>query len=337
MTNLRIILIALTAAVFAGCGADRERTSEFNSKPFETFSGSAILCFDVQADNGTAKAGLLLRVSQKTPAGRHEIMLPFRTRSVDTNRNILLTSGSYERFTLLSLSFGTPSLGTSTVAFIPEIAQMPTPLAQIDGLEPGVYFQESGIERWFAYVDGTAEVVNSIQKDFTSETIDPIDGIALAIPEDADGRDVRKGVSVIPQPTNRIGNVMLFSPSTNGETKRVAMRYAVKPTPAQAVAANVGVKVVVIIIIPILTLIFLNPDEVQRPKLRTMAIWTGIALQVAIAAFVVWMAFSIRKPTIEAVVDLAVAALGVGGEAVIILVKSKRKMTSGTNPPQSPA
>lgn len=332
MRSLRLVLVAVIAVILPGCGSTlRELSPEFDPKPFETFSGSAILCFDVQADNGNAKAGLLLRVSQTATEGRHEIVLPFRTLSVATNRNVLLTSGRYERFTLLNFSFGTPSLGTSAIAFTPEIRPIPSGVPQVDELEPGVYFQENGNERWFAYVDGTADAITALQKDFAAVKFEAIDGIAIAIPDQAEGRDVKRGMSVVPQPATRIGNVMLFGAPANIESNRVVLRYAVPPTPAQAAAASGGLKFILIIIIPIFTLIFLDPDEVQRPRLRTIAIWTGIILQIAIAAGVTWIAFAIKKPAAEAWIDFAVAALGVVGEIVIILVKSKRK--GGGAPP----
>jgi hypothetical protein len=60
---------------------------------------------------------------------------------------------------------------------------------------------------------------------------------------------------------------------------RAELHYAVKPTAAQVAASNNGFKLVVVFFLPVVPLVFLNPEDIQRPRLRVAAMYGGIGLQ----------------------------------------------------------
>jgi hypothetical protein len=308
-----------------GCRAIPQAPPSFDSRPFGSFAGSALLCFDLRADRGLSSAGILLRVTPSVPSGRRDIVLSFPTRTVASNRNVLLASGSYEQFTVLSMSMGGPSLGASVIAFTPQARGIDLSKPNLTGLEPGLYFQENGLERWFVLVDNTTEVMSTLKRDFPATSFESYDALAIALPEAAEGREVIRGRTVDPVPSARVGNVVLFARASVVATNRVAVRYVVPPTAAQVAASNSGLKLILVIIIPIFTLLFLDPEDIQRPRLRIAAIWGGVALQVVFIALVVWAAVSVRRPSIEAWADFAIAAVGVVAEVVVVLVKAKTK------------
>lgn len=317
------VVLAGILCVAVGCRSADRRSSEIDPRPFTSFAGTAILCFDLRGDVGLTGGGLLLRVGPSAASGRRDVILPFRTRTVTPSRNVLLASGSYDEFTVLSMSIGAPSLGASAVSFVPHPTGIDVARPSIDGLEPGLYYQESGLERWFVFVDGAESIIDKLRRDFPATTFETYDAIAVAIPEGAEGREVKKGNTVDPPPNQRFGNVMLFAKSSVTAARRVAIRYVVPPTPAQLAASNTGLKLVLVLLVPIFTLLFIDPEDIQRPKLRVIAIWGGVALQALFVGAVLWAAFVIRKPSADAWGDFAIGALGVISEVIVILVKTK--------------
>jgi len=315
---------ALISLLTLSCGSVHRDAPSLDARPFASFAGNSILCFDLRSDRGVSSAGLVLRVTQSAQSGRRDLILPFPTTAVEPSRNVLLASGSYDRFTILSMSIGNPSLGASTVAFMPQAKSIDLTKPSLDLLAPGLYYQESGLERWFVYVDGVSEVTTELTRDFPATTFDTYDAISVAIPDSAEGREVKKGSTVDPAPTSRIGNAMLFARPTVVNARRLAIHYVVPATAAQLAASNSGLKLLLVVLVPIVTLLFLDPEDIQRPRLRVIALWLGVVLQVSVVVVVVWAAIAMRRTNIETMADFVVAAVGVIAEVIVILVKAKR-------------
>ena len=315
--------LAPVLLLFSACHATPQATPSVDVRPFGLFSGSALLCFDLRADRGLTSAGLLLRVTPSVASGRRDIVLPFATQVVTPNRNVLLASGAYEQFSVLSMSMGNPSLGASMVAFTPVAKRLDLSKPNLSGLEPGLYFEESGLERWFVFVDNTNEVVTSLKRDFPATVFETYDALAVALPDAAEGREVTRGKTLDPPPDARAGNVILFARSSIVTSNHVAIRYVVPPTAAQVAASNSGLKLVFVLLVPIFTLLFLDTEDIQRPRLRIVAIAVGITLQVIFVAVVIWAALSVGRPAVEAWADFGIAAIGVAAEVVVLIVKAK--------------
>lgn len=311
------------------CRHSEGSASTSDVRPFTSFAGVAILCLNLRDDVGLRTGALLLRVDTATPAGRRDVVLPLRTRDVTPSRNVLLASGSYDDFTVISMSMGGASLGASAVSFVPITRGIDLSRPMLGDLEPGLYYQENGLERWVVFVDGSAAVLDQLRRDFPSTVFETYDAVAIAIPDEAEGREVVRGRTVDPAPNHRFGNTMLFERASVMSSKRVALRYIVPPSAIQSALSNNALKLVLIAFIPILTLLYLEPNEIQRPRLRLAAIWGGVALQACFVGIVLWAAVTIRAPSPDAWVDFVLATIGVVGEAIIILVKAKPRRKAG--------
>jgi amino acid transporter len=82
-------------------------------------------------------------------------------------------------------------------------------------------------------------------------------------------------------------------------------------------------KLVFVLIIPIATLMFLNPREIERPRVRKISIAVAIGVQFVVICVIVWVAIVVRRPSADAWADLVIAGVGVVGEIVGIVVKTK--------------
>lgn len=326
--HVRFVAMALLL-VALGCNNDAP-DAELDSRPFETFPQPVLLCFDLREDRGLTEAGLRLRVTPDLTAGRRDIVLPFAARRVAPNQGVLLASGTYDRFTLLSMSVGGPSLGTSTVPFVPVSQGIDRP--RIDGLEPGLYFQERGLERWFVFVDETPALIGRLQKDFPSTAFTTYDAVAVAIPERAEGREVTEGHTVHPQPAARTKNVMLFTQPSVIAARRLAIRYEVPPSPLLAATSDNGFKLVLVLAIPLATLFFLKPEDIERPRLRMVAIWGGLGLEILFVGLVVFAALK-RPPSPDNWFDFILSAIAILSEIAVLLVKTKGHRKTKTRRP----
>jgi hypothetical protein len=319
MLRLKYKLILLVV-LLVGCRAANRAAITFDEGRLSSFSGNTILCFDFRSRDPVG--GLILRITSTPTSGRRDILLPFPAHEIQPNRSLLLTSGTYDRFAIVSAAFGTPSLHGSSVAFVPEMQPLDLTNPQLEGLDPGAYFQENGLEYWFVFIDSSPTIQTEILRDFPGSAPETFDAIAVAIPVAAEGREVRKGFTIYPPPSVRLKNFLLFTKPARPAVQRIELRYAVPPTAAQVAASSNGLKLLLVLIVPVVTLIFLDPDDIQRPRLRLIAIWGGLSLQALIVAVVVWAALQVKTP-LDAWIDFGISALGVACEVVVILVKSK--------------
>jgi hypothetical protein len=327
------LFLVLPAFLASSCTSDRINP-QLDTQKFNTFSGTSILCFDLSSETRDPVAGLLLRVSSTPKGTRKNILLPFQSSNITPNRSILLTSGVYDnRFTLIGMSFGTPSLGTPTVSLLPQLEPSFPEKLDIQGAKPGLYFQKNGLERKFIFIDNSPAILSELQRNFPDIQFERFDSVAVSIPDDAQGSDIQPGVSVVPTPSSRIDKVMHFDTSGKKAAFRIGIRYIVPPTPAQIAASNTLLKLFFLLVIPIVTLIFSDPNEIQRPRLRTIFIGGGIFLQLILVVIVVWVTVVIRSPSIEAWLDFGTAGIGVISEVVVILVKTKKKSINSGAPP----
>lgn len=306
--------------LLASCRAADRTVTNFNEGQFSSFSGRTVLCFDLRPR--TPVGAILLRITSTPASTRRDVLLPFQAREIQSNRSLLLTSGTYDRFAIVSAAFGAPSGRGTYVAFVPAMQPLNLANPQLEGLEPGVYFQENGLEYWFVFIDASGEILSEIGKDFPGTQMETYDSLAIAIPASAEGREVRKGFTIYPSPSVRLRNFLFFAKPVPPAVQRVELRYAIQPTTAQIAASSSGLKLLLVLLVPVVTLIFLDPDDIQRPRLRIVAIWGGLTLQVLIVIAVVWAALQTRT-AVEAWVDFGISALGVVCEVTVILVKSK--------------
>jgi hypothetical protein len=334
----RLLLVGFLSVGLASCGSPESREAvTLDVSPFSSFTGTAMLCFDLRSDTGTPAAGLLLRVAPGTKTDRRDVLLPFAAKGISQNKSLLLTSGSYEQFSILSMSFGNPSLGSSTVSFNPQWQSINDSRPNLTGLDPGLYYKESGAERWLVFIDATPKITGELKKQFPTARFETFDSLAIAYPETAEELVVRPGVTVFPTPSARVGNVFFFAKaaSSGQGADRAELHYAVKPTAAQVAASNNGLKLVVVFFLPLVTLIFLNPEDIQRPKLRVAAICCGIGLQLLIIVVMLWLITGARRPTADSWGDAITTVLGLVSQIVIILVKSKRGTPPQVNAPDA--
>ena len=325
-TRQAFVIILLVEMLFTACGSSTAAESlRFDEEPFVGFAGRTLLGIDLRDDLRRPTAGLMIRIAQGDSTGRRNIIVPFRTHGVRSSRRLLSTASTYDDFTLISLSIGAESLRAGGIPLLPAFGRLESDPPRLSDLPPGIYYHEIGLQRWFVLVDSSSASIRRLGSEFPGTTLETIEAIAIAIPPTAEGRDVRPGASVHPEPSARVGNVMLFSGvSTQQRANRIEVRYEVKPSAAQIAASSSISKLVLVVVIPVLTLLFLPAKEVGKPRARRWIIGAGIAIQTTIVIVVLGTAFYLRRmPPTEAVVELIATLLGVFGELGVLWVKSR--------------
>lgn len=312
------------------CARGPGEPSPFDSRPFASFSGRSILCLDLRTDDGVPDAGLLLRIGPSDTAGRRSIVLPLGSRAVGASRNILSASASYENLTVVSFSVGAQSLGASPIAFEPRVATFEGERPPLDGVRSGLYFEENGQERWLVLIDSSASIIRSLRTEFGRTELEPVEAVAIALPEKAEGREVRRGMTVFPQPSIRLSNVMLFSASSDGKrSERIEIRYVVPATAQQLAVSSGGFKLIAVVVLPIMTLLLLPPKDIGRPQARRIILVILIVLQVALLGFILWAAITNRREVSSTLwLDLAATLLGTAGEGGVIWIKSSPRKSA---------
>lgn len=320
----------------AACQPPASRLQSFDPAPFQSFDSEALLGFDLRPDDGRPHAGLIIRLSAADTVGRPLLPLPFEATGAPTDANLLVAIGRYPGFSIISYSPGINPAGAGDVPILPILGQRVEAIPQRDQLERGLYYWEDGLERWFVLVHGGTALVDSLQRAYPRTRFRQVKDVAVVLPAKAEGREVRRGLTIAPPPTLRAGQVAFFQGIlASAEDPRVELRYVVPPTAAQAVASSGLAKVITLLLVPLFTLIFLPAKEDVRPRARRVAILVGFLLQGLAVLALLWLAVTARQTlTPSVLVDIGIALLGIAAQAVVLWFK-KRPDPASSEPPLS--
>lgn len=172
------------------------------------------------------------------------------------------------------------------------------------------------------------------EAEFSGMILEVPEGISVAIPENAKGREIHKGKTIIPSPDVHINNVIFFKDDENqGKMDRIVIRYEVPPTASQIIFAEYLAKILLVLLVPICTLLYLPSKDIGRPKTRRWIIFVGISLQAIVVSGIIGYAFLYStKITIESWIELFVGLLMIAFQIGIIFVKSKPETKDDQEP-----
>ena len=327
------ILLSTATLLLSSCQPESQKP-KLDSQKFARLSGEVILCFDLSSDLNEPTGGLILRVSSTPNELHRNILLPFPTKQVAPNREMLLASETYEgKFTTINVSTGTSNTGAPAVSFIPRYHPLSVDKPSLQGIDkPGVYFYKNGLERWFIFVDDSPSMKSSLEQNFAGLKFSDFESVAIAIPENSEGRDIELGSSIVPQTYQELENVVFFSSPQNAQgDNKIALRYTIPAKGWELAISNSGTKLVFVLLIPLATLILLDPDEIQNRRLRNIAILGFFSLQAIIVGMVVWVTLATGSFSVNVWIDLSLSGLGFISQVVILLVKRKKALSPNSS------
>lgn len=325
----------------------------FDSEVFKIDKYNLILCFDLR-DDEIAAAGLMIQGNptqtlplsageEKVESGgtrgqqavtQHLIVLPFETTSVQNDRDLLLTSGSYKDFTVINYLTSSRNELTRGVGISPVFGNAPNPFPQVEDLRDNVYLLRSGLERRFIYRYQSDSDVQRFPTELRSVSRDVIDAIGIATPPTSKGIEIRNNLTAIPSYV-AANNVAKFYPANleMANARYLEVRYAVEANAASKLFVEIGLKVLAANLIPLLELFFLGAAEISRPKVRKIVMWGGALIQLIVLAVLIWIAVSIRgELTEKTIIEGTNILVGAIFTALVLFIKRTPNKAVSTNP-----
>jgi|SRR5215208_231079 len=348
-----LIIAILILIFFATSCANKNSERRFDSEAFKIDKYNLILCFDLRDDEITT-AGLMIHgtpnqsfptsaggenvennpTPTQKPVAQHLIVLPFETTSVQNDRDLLLTWGSYKEFTVINYLTNRKNELFRGVGVTPVFGTAPQPFPQVEDLRDNVYLLRSGLERRFIFRYHSDSDSQRFPTELRSVPRDVIDAIGIATPSTSKGIEIRNNLTAIPNYVAENG-VARFYPANleTANAKYLEVRYAVEANAASKLFVEIGLKVLAANLIPLLELFFLGAAEISRPKVRKLVMWGGAAIQLIVLAGLIWIAISIRgELTEKTIIEGANIFVGAVFTALVLFIKRKPKENVTVNP-----
>jgi hypothetical protein len=198
--------------------------------------------------------------------------------------------------------------------------------ASVRELRGSVYFIKKGLERRFIYMyDQARRSAPPVPKNVA---LDSLDAIAVAIPDSASGREVRRGHTAEPPHISENRSARFF-PAT-AQVTALELRYELPPTSGQKIVLEYGVKLIAVVLPPLLGLLLLGSGEIMAPKTRRIAIGAGILIEVAILIIVWRVAIATKgEGQLKTVLDLGLVLIAGIFSGIVLWVKRKKASAVG--------
>jgi hypothetical protein len=323
---IAILLIISVVGVTIALSRRRIISNRFDTDLFEN-PNRLTLCFDLR-DEDKLLSGLLINARADTTKGQHIVLLPFTSTEVQPNTRLLTTWGAHKTFTIVTY-VATDRMGDSNgIGMAPRV-----PFYTLDEINVGansrdvVYIIRAGLERRFIYKYPTADREFGNLPIETQLLIDNLDSIGVAIPGNAEFREVRPGFSEIPTNEYTNGNARFYAASAaKAGTDHIELRYAFKATGSQTLFVELALELIAAVIVPLVSLKALRPEEARNPKQRQVLIWGAIILQIVMIAGLVtyiWFTHEPGESELKAIGDAVIAVMGAIFGAVVIRMKAK--------------
>jgi len=333
INGLSIILITMifSLIVFFSACSQKQSLSEFDSTPFKDSPNKLTLCFDLRNDM-SPKTGLILKVDSQEAVKINMLALPFNSTNVSQRNEIFSTWGSYGSTTLVGFYTSPNIKGTYELAITPNWG--PSPNEWNDDIHDlssstSIFFLRYGLIRHFIYkypekdsnrkqwLQNIAEVKNT-----------DIDGIAVTLPLDGTGREIKRtGKTTIPTPTI-IGDTKIFpADSKLINEEMIYIKYELPPNKNQQLFVEQSIKFVVSIIPLFVQLAILLLRKPNQKRIGRILIWIFAGFQIIIICALIYLAYSNwQEPTFKALADLLTAII-TGIFSGLIIWKEKNDST----------
>ncbi len=322
MTRKPQVVLALLTWALVGC--DRAHRVELHSQDFYSSKFALVLAFDLRDDDHLV-AGLCINQALHKPGSVNHIALPFASDLVELDARVAATAGQYREATLLSYVVPEGQSGPIVLAFLPVFRSLPQGSFAIDELPRGVYFARAGLERTFLYKYGSVEEATaSMLESFSGINSKMPDAIALALPTEARGLEIRDGRTELPAHLHQTAIARYYpSVSTEASLKGLQVRYEVPPSLGQKRLAEVALKLVAALITPLIGLVLLPKKDTTHPRARRIGIIAMVAVQAGV--LLVLVALLIRSPQEVAMQLLTELPVIMGGATSMVAVLWAKK------------
>jgi len=315
----------MTAALIslnAGCGR-RDRASEFNPSLVERTKFRLVLYFDLTRDSPTA-ALAVDSPDEGASTNTQTVVLPFQSENIGGNVNLLATSGSYGRSTIISYVPPRSSSAPELVAMTPIFDPIPDGIAGTARLPGRLYFVQQGLERRFIFRYPTVAMASDDTDRVRTLATADVEAIGIGLPENSTGREIRQGRTAIPDQLVETRFARLY-PASDGSVESLEVAYVVPPTRGQTLILEYGLKLLSTVLIPLIGLWFLGAEDTLRPRSRKGLLWGGGAVQAIILVIIGWVAFTVQgNAQVTTSLDLAVLMIGAALAAAVLWIKRKR-------------
>jgi hypothetical protein len=298
----------------------------------EAFVGKypSVLGFDLTHESAPVAAILINKGSGGVNATVN-LVLPFRIKQPGTNEAILLRSGIFDRWTIMTYSDDTSIQWPQQISFfpVPEIIQDPPP--QNSELRGSLYFHNMGQIWRFLYRYPDPSQRNFLPNDFFRVKATPFDAIAVAIPDNARRIEVR-GRTAIPEhiDANRYARFYPSAPTLPNEPF-LEIQYELPLTVWQTLVAEYVVKFMGGLT-PLLGLWLLH-QQVRRPRLRVIAIMVTAVIYLCLSGLLIGYALKIGEAGYKMILELAL--FGITGVVALIVFYIKGESLEAAPVPAS--
>lgn len=325
-----VFLVALLSAAImhSGCG-EQTSPNNFTASPFRDSPATVTLCFDLRNDEHPT-AGLLLKVSQTTKPEPHTVALPFDSESVAVSRDLYSTWGSYDATTLITYYSSPNTGGTLALGIVPIFGPCPDQWADDphDLVQSSLFLSKLNLTRHFIfkYPDLDRDRKQWLQ-DLSNVTNTNIDLVAVALPQDAIGKEIRRtGRTSIPNHQFENGTTKFYAAAGTGAqgADAIQIKYEIPPNKKQRFIVETIVKGVIAFLPPAVQLIVLRlrrPDQKARAR-RLILIVAGIQLLVLVV--LIYMGVSVWEESIERALSDLLTALGAAVLTGYALLEEKK-------------
>jgi hypothetical protein len=323
-------VVVSTCVILAIMPPHRVFARDLDFSRFSKQVSSCLLCIDVSDESGDPLGGLRIRLTNMQKSEWRSSFLMFPIADVRLSRKMCLSNATYNDLSVLHYMASSGTRGDYEISFRPFVNNFPDWPFDVSKLKPGIYFQRSDPSERYLIIS-TSDCNKALDSDLLTGPIDLPQGIAVALPIGATGKEIENGLTMIPPATATDGQVNYFEPKAAGQTVSVVkLRYTLKPSDPQKFILIIVGKAFVALFVIALALYGLKREEIRRAKFRLILLW-GIGLVEAIALIgIALLARSLGLDSArDTIADVAICLFG--GVFTILMLRVQHPITrSGT-------
>lgn len=339
--------------LFGGCA--RKAESRFDHEAFTNEKYRLVACFDLR-DDDRLTAGLVVRagasrvIAKATPtpvqlsspsaAGvksvtptpppaptpeveQHLVVLPFASSAAQGNRRLLSTWSSYNNMTVLTY-VSNQSSELRGVGISPVLGSASETGRPIESRKELVYLDRSGLERTFIY-RYPRTLDPGAPPELQYLPVDVIEAIAVAIPSDAKGVEIRDGQTAIPKSEFSNGVARFYPANVKAAgADYLEIRYSLEASKPAKVISELILKLLAVLLVPCVELFLLGPADNFKPRTRKIVMIIGVVIQLAILGVLIWIAASVRGELGEKTLsELPIIVVGAIVAGLVFYIKRK--------------
>jgi hypothetical protein len=319
-------LCLIFVIVLSACESGN-KVQNIDKSLFETQKYNSFLAFDFR-DKNKPKAGIIL--SNRILKGHYSLNIPFKTTAFNGDKNLLLTQGINNNYSLLNFDINSKQPEYMAISFTPNMTSSSYEDIATGGFKEKIYFITNGLERYFVYNYNTLDYEKKLNNSQRAKYAINLDVIALVLPVDAKGIEIRDQKISIPNYIHKENNVYFYPYSipSSGE-QQLEIKYQLKETTFQHLYGIILTKLIIVLIPSLLALALIPGKEILNPKARKLGtIFFGALTAFCILGMLVYSYFYQDDLAINSWIDIVIVVIA--AIAAIIVFYIKKPLTSNS-------